>query len=193
MPQGDEDQLEQSTNKMIPPTILLRQWKDSDLDAFTRMNADAEVMKYFIAPWSAEESRQGLQRLRQLIDTRGWGSWAVEVEGAFAGFTGLAEPKFTAHFTPCVEIGWRFLPAYWGRGIAFNAAQQAEHYAFSVLGLDQLVSFTTETNMRSRKLMARLGFSHDPSDDFLHPNIAADHPYCRHILCRKNNPTPKKG
>ena len=170
------------------PQIRLRQWQDADFAAFAAMNADAEVMRYFVAPLSAEESRSALQRFRQTIDTRGWGSWAVEVDGSFAGFTGLAEPKFEAHFTPCVEIGWRFLREYWGRGIAFAAAQQAEHYAFTVLELDQLVSFTTEANFRSRKLMERLGFTRNPSEDFSHPKIADDHPQRRHVLYRKMNP-----
>lgn len=168
--------------------IKLRQWQDADFDAFAAMNADVELMRYFVAPLSAEESRLALQRIRQTVDTRGWGSWAVEVDGAFAGFTGLTEPKFEAHFTPCVEIGWRFLREYWGRGIAFVAAQQAEHYAFTVLELDQLVSFTTEANLRSRRLMERLGFTRKPGDDFLHPKIAADHPHRPHVLYRKLNP-----
>ena len=173
---------------MPAPQIQLRQWKDCDFAAFAAMNADTEVMRYFVAPLNPEESRSAFQRFRQTIDARGWGSWAVEVDGSFAGFTGLAEPKFEAHFTPCVEIGWRFLREYWGRGIAFAAARQAECYAFTVLELDQLVSFTTVANLRSRTLMERLGFTRNPSDDFLHPKIAADHPVRPHVLYRKMNP-----
>lgn len=170
---------------MTMPRVHLRQWKDADLDAFAAMNADPEVMRYFIVPLSGEESRLALHRFRAAIDARGWGLWAVEVDGAFAGFTGLSEPTFVAHFTPCVEIGWRFRPEYWGRGIAFAAAQQAEHHAFTVLGLDQLVSFTTETNIRSRRLMERLGFTRDPRDDFWHPKVAEGHPLRRHVLYKK--------
>lgn len=170
---------------MTATQVQLRQWKDSDLDAFTAMNADVDVMRYFVAPLSSEESRATMDRFRRAIDARGWGLWAVEVEGGFAGFTGLAEPAFTAHFTPCVEIGWRFRREYWGRGIAFAAAQAAERHAFDVLGLDELVSFTAEANIPSRRLMERLGFVHDPADDFLHPRIAMDHPLCRHVLYRK--------
>ncbi len=167
------------------PQVQLRQWKDSDLDGFAAMNADAEVMRYFAAPLSAEESRAAMSRFRQGIETRGWGLWAVGVEGEFAGFTGLSEPTFSAHFTPCVEIGWRLRREYWGRGVAFAAAQQAERYAFEVLGLEELVSFTTEANLRSRRLMERLGFVHDPGEDFWHPRMAREHPLCRHVLYRK--------
>ncbi len=165
--------------------VKLRQWRDADLDAFTAMNANAEVMRYFISPLSAEESRIAFDRFRRSIDERGWGLWAVDVDGAFAGFTGLNEPTITTHFTPCVEIGWRLRPEYWGRSIAFAAARQAEDYAFDVLNLDELVSFTTESNVRSRRLMERLGFSRNPADDFQHPKVANDHPLRRHVLYRK--------
>ena len=117
-----------------------------------------------------------LDRFRQEIDERGWGFWAVEVEGELAGITGLSQPSFSAHFTPCTEIGWRFHRRYWGHGIAFAAAQKADEFAFSVLRLEQLVSFTTATNLRSRRLMERLGFDRNPADDFPHPRVADDHP-----------------
>lgn len=124
-------------------------------------------------------------RFRRGIDERGWGLWAVEVEGCYAGFTGLSEPRFTAAFTPCVEIGWRLRQEYWGRGIAFAAARQACHYAFETLRLKELVSFTTVGNERSRRLMERLGFSHDPADDFQHPTLEETHPLRPHVLYRK--------
>jgi RimJ/RimL family protein N-acetyltransferase len=104
------------------------------------------------------------------------------------GLPVLSEPTFAAHFTPCVEIGWRFLREYWGRGIAHAAAQKAEHYAFTVLRLEELVSFTTESNVRSRRMMERLGFARDPSDDFWHPREAEGHPLCRHVLYKKRRP-----
>ncbi|RYF38313.1 MAG: N-acetyltransferase, partial [Cytophagaceae bacterium] len=128
------------------------QWRDRDLQRFAEMNADPEVMRFFLKPLSFEESKAAMQRFRDGIDQRGWGLWAVEVEGEFAGFTGLSEPTFESNFTPCVEIGWRFRPAYWGRGIAYAAAREAEAFAFGHLKLPELVSFTTESNVRSRKL-----------------------------------------
>ncbi|RYD62107.1 MAG: N-acetyltransferase [Verrucomicrobiaceae bacterium] len=171
------------------PSIVLRQWIDADLGPFSAMNADPEVMRFFARRLNADESRQAMQRFREGIDQRGWGLWAVQADGEFAGFTGLSEPKFSAHFTPCVEIGWRLLPKFWGQGIAFAAARQAEDCAFSVLKLKQLVSFTTESNSRSRKLMERLGFSHDPRDDFEHPSLENDHPLLHHVLYRKDATT----
>jgi RimJ/RimL family protein N-acetyltransferase len=171
-----------------PSAVSLRAWHDDDLPALAAMNADPEVMRYFPQPLSTEESSAMFARLRDGIAARGWGLWAVEADGQFAGFAGLAEPKFTAAFTPCVEIGWRLRREFWGRGIGLAAARLAENHAFAVLRLPELVSFTTATNVRSRRLMERLGFVHDPRDDFLHPNLPEDHPLRPHVLYRKRNP-----
>jgi RimJ/RimL family protein N-acetyltransferase len=114
----------------------------------------------------------------------------VEVDGEFAGFTGLAVPSFQAPFTPCVEVGWRFRCEFWGRGIAYHAACQAISYGFGVLKLPELVSFTAAVNTRSRRLMERLSFIHDPANDFDHPAIPEGHVLRRHVFYRKAAPQP---
>jgi RimJ/RimL family protein N-acetyltransferase len=172
----------------IPSSVALREWRDEDLEPFAAMNADAAVMEFFPKPLSRAESAEVMTSIRARIAERGWGMWVVEVDGAFAGFTGLAQPKFEAHFTPCVEIGWRFLPEYWGRGIAYAAALQAEAFAFEKLQLSELVSFTAAINVRSRRLMERLGFTRNEDDDFLHPSLPKESPLSSHVLYRKRNP-----
>jgi RimJ/RimL family protein N-acetyltransferase len=168
--------------------VALRQWRDSDLGPLSEMNADPEVMRFFLSPLSGDESRVLLGREREAIDRQGWGLWAVEVNGAFAGFTGLSAPSFAAHFTPCVEIGWRLRREFWGRGVAHAAARRAEAVAFRELGLAELVSFTAAVNLRSIRLMERLGFARDPAEDFLHPRVPANHPLRPHVLYRKRRP-----
>ena len=164
--------------------ITLRQWKDADLEPFAAMNADPEVMRYFPSMLTRTESAAAMERARRMIEERGWGSWVVEVDGEFAGFTGLTVPTFSAPFTPCVEIGWRFRREFWGRGLAYRAACQALRYGFDTLKLPEIVSFTTVLNARSRKLMERLGLVHDISSDFDHPLIAEGHELRRHVLYR---------
>jgi RimJ/RimL family protein N-acetyltransferase len=164
--------------------LILRQWKDADLDPYAAMNADAEVMRYFPAVLSREESAASLERQRRVIEERGWGLWAVEVDSVFAGFTGLNVPSFTTHFTPCTEIGWRFRREFWGRGLAFRAAREALRFGFETLKLAEIVAFTAATNERSRKLMERLGFEQDASGDFDHPSIPRGHALSRHVLYR---------
>src|SRR4029077_20429589 len=115
-----------------------------------------------------EQSDAFAGHARQGIEERGWGLWAVEVTEAerFIGYVGLAEPRFEAHFTPAVEVGWRLTRDAWGNGYATEAARVALAFGFDELKLDEIVSFTAVINERSRRVMERLGMTHEPSDDF---------------------------
>jgi RimJ/RimL family protein N-acetyltransferase len=168
--------------------LILRQWRDEDVDVFVDMGADPEVMEYFPGLMSQEQSRETATRFREQIEERGWGLWALEagegdLAGRFLGFTGLGVPRFEAHFIPAVEVGWRLAPFAWGRGYATEAARMSVAYGFDTLGLDEIVSFTTESNARSRAVMQRLDMTHDPADDFDHPGLL-DHRLQRHVLYR---------
>jgi len=125
-----------------------------------------------------------LERLRRAVDERGWGLWAVDVDGVFAGFTGLNTPGFSAHFTPCTEISWRFRREFWGRSLALRAALEAISFGFESLRLAEIVAFTAVANVRSRRLMERLGFERNASEDFDHPSIPEGHMLRRHVLYR---------
>lgn len=165
--------------------VKLRQWRDSDLEPYAEMNRDPEVMRYFPETLNLARSEASLQKQRALIEERGWGLWALDVDGLFGGFMGITIPAFAAAFMPCVEIGWRLRREYWGRGIAYRGALQALEYGFGVLQLPEIVSFTSALNIRSRRLMERLEFAHDPAADFDHPAIAEGHELRRHVLYRK--------
>jgi RimJ/RimL family protein N-acetyltransferase len=165
--------------------LALRRWRESDLEPFAALNADPEVRRYFPKRMNRAESDALAEGQRELIDERGWGLWAVEVIGGapFIGFVGLAEPRFQAHFTPAVEVGWRLAREHWGHGYATEAAREALAFAFGELALDEVVSFTSAINERSRRVMERLGMTHDPADDFDHPLIP-EGPLRPHVLYR---------
>jgi len=150
------------------------------------MNSDPAVMEHF--PWMPDraESDALVRRIERLFEQRGHGLWAVEVPGVtpFAGFVGLGYFDFPAHFTPCVEVGWRLAQQFWGRGYATEGGRAALEFGFGTLGLEEIVSMTYEGNLRSRAVMERLGMTHDPADDFDHPNIPADSRVRRHVLYR---------
>ncbi len=166
--------------------LLLRPWRDADLDAFAALNADPRVMEFFPAVLPRAESDEIAARVRRAFDEQGWGLWAVEVPGKseFIGFTGLSRPRFEAHFTPCVEIGWRLAAAHWGLGYATEAARAALRYGFESAGLDEIVSMTVPANRRSIHVMEKLGLRRDPTGDFDHPRIPEGHPLRRHVLYR---------
>jgi len=166
--------------------LTLRPWRDEDLAAFAALNADPEVMAYFPATLDPAASNKVAGRVMAHFEAHGYGPWAVEIPGVteFAGFVGLMCPAFDAHFTPCVEIGWRLSRATWGHGYATEAARAALRFGFDDAGLDEIVSMTVPANIRSRAVMERLAMTRSPNDDFDHPNLPEGHPLRRHVLYR---------
>jgi RimJ/RimL family protein N-acetyltransferase len=166
--------------------LRLRPWRDSDRAPFAALNADPRVTEYLEGPLDRAASDALAERAAAHFARHGFGPWAVEIPGAasFAGFVGLSIPDFAARFTPCVEIGWRLAADHWGRGYATEAAAAALGFGFATLELDEIVAFTVPHNLRSRRVMEKLGMTRDPADDFLHPALPADHPLARHVLYR---------
>ena len=151
------------------PRVLLRRWCDDDLRPLSEMNADAEVMEFFPSTLSASESAAMVERIEQGFEANGFGLWALEIDGRFAGFTGLNSTTFDTPMGPHVEIGWRLARWAWGLGYASEAAAEVLRDGFERVGLDDIHSFTTVTNLRSRAVMERLGLQHRPEYDFDHP------------------------
>jgi RimJ/RimL family protein N-acetyltransferase len=159
--------------------LLLRQWREEDREPFAALNADPVVMEHFPSTMTREASDAFVDFNIATIAERGWGLWAVEANGEFIGFVGLNEPNFM----PGVEVGWRLARDAWGHGYATEAAQASLAYARDKLGLAEVISFTATTNLRSRRVMERLGMKHDPKDDFEHPRVD-DLRLRRHVLYR---------
>jgi len=154
--------------------LVLRRWRPTDRQPFAALNADARVMEYFSAVLNREESDALAKQIDEHFELHGFGLWAVEVPGVapFAGFIGLSVPRFEAHFTPCVEVGWRLAAAYWGCGYASEGARAALAFGFGELGLREIVSFTVPENVRSRRVMEKIGMTRNPADDFDHPGAS---------------------
>jgi RimJ/RimL family protein N-acetyltransferase len=150
------------------------------------VNANAAVAEYLPSRLSRAESDSLVSRIEAHFERCGFGLWAVEIPGVtqFAGFLGLAVPRFEAHFTPCLEIGWRLDEQYWGRGYATEGARAAAKFAFDVLHLPEIVSFTVPANARSRRVMEKIGMTHFSGDDFEHPGLPEGHRLRRHVLYR---------
>jgi RimJ/RimL family protein N-acetyltransferase len=177
-----------STPVLETGRLVLREWRDADIGPFAALNADPVVMEHFPSTLDARQSAEMVERHRSLWADRGFGLWAVEVRdtSTFIGFVGLTSPGWEAHFTPAVEVGWRLSRHAWGHGYAPEAARAAIGWGFETLDVpgDEIVSFTVVANRNSRRVMEKLGMTHDPADDFDHPILPLHSPQSRHVLYR---------
>lgn len=171
---------------LATPRLILRRWRDEDLEPFAALNADGAVMEHVPARLTGAESDRLVERIEAHFAAHGYGLYVVELreQPGLLGFVGLQEVRFEAPFTPATEIGWRLARNAWGRGIATEAARAVVDHAFSALGKAELVSFTIPENARSRALMERIGMTRQPADDFDHPRVPTDSPLSRHVLYR---------
>lgn len=166
--------------------LILRPWKEEDLEQFAAMNADARVMKYFNSTINKEDSDAFARRMMQEMADQGWGRWVVTLKenDTFIGYVGLVHVPFDAHFTPAVEIGCRLLYEYWGKGYASEAAKAILEHAFTVLQMSEIVSFAVQENERARSVMEKIGMQHVEDGDFYHPALPDKHRFSWHVLYR---------
>src|SRR5688572_29437001 len=117
------------------PRLLLREWRDEDLEPFSLLNADERVCESLGKTYTPEESRAMVERNRTHFQEHGFGMWAVQVKHgpAFIGYTGLRIPSFQAHFTPCVEIGWRLAYAHLGQGVRYGGSKSRSQPRFHAI------------------------------------------------------------
>ena len=166
--------------------LILRRWRASDVEPYAAINADPVAMEFFPATSTRAESASSVARIEGGFEREGFGLWAVEVRCAepFVGFVGCQRPGYETPFTPCIEVGWRLAPAFWGRGYASEAARAAMSDVFARIACDEIVAMTAVPNRRSRAVMERLGMRRSPDDDFDHPRLPAGHRLRRHVLYR---------
>jgi RimJ/RimL family protein N-acetyltransferase len=176
---------------LVTERLILRDWREEDREPFAALNADPLVMEHYRAPLTRAESDAFIDRASVQIAERDWGLWAIErrADGRLIGSAGLWQIPWDAPFTPAVEVGWRLAFDTWGNGYATEAGAASIADGFDRLGLDEIVSMTVPANVRSRAVMERLGLTHDPADDFDHPQMPVGHPLARHVLYRIDRAT----
>ena len=160
--------------------LLLRRWREADRAPFAALNADPLVMEHFPAVLTRADSDALVERIEAHFDEHGYGLWAVEADGDFVGFTGLAWQVYEAPFTPALEVGWRLARSAWGRGWATEAATAA--LAVGLEHVSSVVSTTALTNERSQRVMQRLGMRREL--EFDHPRVPEGSPLRPHVLYR---------
>ena len=167
------------------PRLLLRSWKEEDIEPFAEMNGDHRVMEFFLNRLTREESRSFYERINREFTEYGYGLYAVECKSdhSFIGYTGFHRIPFEVDFAPGVEIGWRLKYECWNRGYASEAAKACLEYAAAHLPFSTVWSFTSLPNRRSEKVMRKIGM--EWVKEFLHPSVPDGHPLKTHLLYKR--------
>ncbi|MBC9714989.1 GNAT family N-acetyltransferase [Streptomyces sp. TRM66268-LWL] len=157
---------------LLTDRLLLRPWRESDLEPWAAMNADPEVRAQLGELLTREQSDAVVAGMRADFDARGFGWWALQVRatGEFVGRAGLDVVGADLPYTG-VDVGWRLRRSAWGNGYATEAALACLAFAFDELALEEVVASTTVRNVRSQAVMRRIGMTRDPADDFEDPSV----------------------
>jgi RimJ/RimL family protein N-acetyltransferase len=137
--------------------LTLRRLTEDDLDTLARWNADPDYTRHLAGVQTREQSDEQFARWARHWDEHGFGVLGVEWKqtGELIGRVG---PQFHRYWPHDPEVGWALDREWWGRGIATEAGAAVVAWGFGALGYRRLVSITTEPNVASRNVMAKLGF-----------------------------------
>ena len=173
-------------HSLFTSRLRMTVFSQSHLSELVRLNADPEVILYFLATLSSEESAALLQRIIEHKRINGYSLFALHLNesDAFVGWCGLMQIPFSTHFTPAAEVDWRLNKIFWGRGLAPEAAKSVLRFGFLDLGLSEIVSFTAELNQPSIRVMQKIWMKCNPEDSFDHPKLPVNHPLQRHTRYR---------
>ncbi len=166
--------------------LLLRRWREEDVGPFVAMNEVPAVIEHLPGPVTAAQARALFAAQNALVESAGCAFLAMRLKetGELIGFAGVRPQDFAAPFAPCHEIGWRLALPFWGKGLALEGAVASLRHGFDTLGLREIVAITVPANIRSRRLMERLGMVRDMEGDFDHPALPREHRLARHVLYR---------
>ena len=171
---------------IVTEHLILRPWKQEDLAPFAEMNADPQVREFFTSVLTRKESDDSVRYFVDHYARDGFCFFAAELiaTGEFTGFIGIQTMNFAVPSVaqPAVEIGWRLARQHWGKGLATEGAQAVMRYGFETVELREIVAITVPANVRSRRVMEKIGMNHFPELDFDHPRIPEGHPLRRHVL-----------
>jgi len=143
------------------PRLLLRQFTLDDVDDLAAMYADSAVMTFLGGPRSYETTQQHIERIIQNYQEYGFGLWAVIHKGnrQLMGRCGLIPQTIEGQEE--VEIGYLLAHAYWGQGLATEAAAAIRDYGFNAVGCDRLISLIDPHNLASQKVALRVGLTYE--------------------------------
>ena len=178
--------IDQGIHHLQTSRLILRNWKQNDIEPFAILNSDPRVCEFLPNVLSQEETLTSVMKIQSHFKKHAFGLFAVELISTktFIGFVGLKYFSFDSHFTPSVELAWRLSWENWGQGLATEAPQKVTQYGFETLGLPEILAITAKNNQRSRRVMEKLGMFTNEDENFLHPQLEYSHPLAEHVLYR---------
>jgi RimJ/RimL family protein N-acetyltransferase len=137
--------------------LRLRQFRGGDLDAYARITADAETMRFIAkgVPFDREHAWRSLGYIDGHWRIRGYGLWAAEerASGALIGRIGLLRPDGW----PGLEVAWLVARERCGEGFATEGARAALDHGFAALGVRRAISLIAPANAASIRVAEKLG------------------------------------
>lgn len=152
-----------------------RNWMTDDIEKMAAINANVDVMKYFPSVQTPQQTAQFIERMQLSFNQNGFCYFAVDnlETTELIGFIGLAEQKFEADFTPCIDIGWRLAKQAWNNGFATEGAKRCLDFAFNDLNLEKIVAMAPQINLASIHVMQKIGMKR-VCTFYNHPYLLAD-------------------
>jgi RimJ/RimL family protein N-acetyltransferase len=146
------------------------------------LHSDPQIMHWLGGQMNSGQMRTAFDRMSRHLDQNGWGVWAItNEEGDIIGAAGL-EPIRSGLPVSGIEAAWRLDTRFVGKGYVTNPMRAVMPWAFSRLPVDEILTFTAATNLKSQAVMRRVGFTPDPARDFDHPQLPLEHPLRRHVV-----------
>ncbi len=151
----------------------MRPYDPDDAEEFFALCSDPKVMRYIVGeavPGCVDEWRRMLAEYPD-YDKHGFGRWSCihKESGRFIGFSGL---KYLEDFDAEVDLGFRFFPEFWGRGLATESGLASVRYGFDVLGLDRIIGLAVPENIGSIRVLEKCGMSFERHTIFDGQNVA---------------------
>ncbi|NJB72913.1 RimJ/RimL family protein N-acetyltransferase [Saonia flava] len=159
-----------------------RNWNETDLTEFSKLNADMKVMEHFPKPLTKNQTAKLIQRFKNHYEKNGHTYFATDIleSGELIGFIGLAFQDYKTDFTPAVDIGWRLKKSSWGNGFATEGAKKCLEFAFNQLKINYVISTCTEKNYKSENIMKKIGM--EKIGEFDHPELN-EYPEYKKCVC----------
>ncbi|WP_185097085.1 GNAT family N-acetyltransferase [Chryseobacterium sp. IHB B 17019] len=153
--------------------LILRKFEESDAERMFLLDSNPEVMKYIGIPLVSDisESKNIIKMILQQYTDNGVGRLAVieKESGLLIGWSGLKLLTQEINgYNNVYDLGYRFLPEYWGKGYAFESAKASLEFGFNDLKTDTIYAHAHSENEGSNYILRKLGF--EKTGEFTEPD-----------------------